>query len=126
MEIARRGWFRHAALPESSDRRRNALVEEDLSRIEAAVGIEGVLDPAHDPHPALAELTQQVALLGDADPVLAGDRSAHGEDLFVEFGEEGVDVVDLLGVAFVGDGRGVEVAVAGVAEGGDADAGISP
>ena len=103
-----------------------SVVAEDLSGVETAGGIEGVLDPAHDPHPALAELAQQVALLGGPDPVLAGDRPAHGEDLFVQFGEEGVDVGDLLGVALVGEGRRVEVAVAGMAEGGDPDAGISP
>ena len=99
----------------------DAPVAEDLSGVEAAAGIEGVLDPAHDPHPPLAELAQQVGLLGDPDPVFAGYRSAHGEDLFVQFGEKGVDVRDLLRVALVGEGRGVEVAVAGMAEGGDPD-----
>ncbi len=122
VEIARWGWFRHRLPPGISAADGDGASSEDLSGIEAAVRIEGVLDPAHDPHPPLAELAQQVALLGDADPVFAGDGAAHGEHLFVEFGEEGVDVGDLLAVAFVGDGRRVKVSVAGVAEGGDPDA----
>jgi hypothetical protein len=94
-------------------------VDKDLSRIEATVGVKSGFDPAHDTNASFAELAEKVALLGDADSMLAGDRSAHLKDFFVELREEGVDVFNLSGMTLVGQGRGVQVAVSGMAECGD-------
>ena len=72
-------------------------------------GMEGVFEPG---------------LFGDADAVLAGDGAAPGDDLVEEFVEGLVGFGFLCGVSGVGDHDvDVDVAVAGVAEAGDGEAG---
>ena len=85
--------------------------------------VEDVLDAAHERADGGVERFAQVGLLGVADAMLAGDLSAQFVCLCVEFFEDGRER-PLPGVfgEVVAQGVDVEVAVAGVAEGADADA----
>src|SRR5713101_1927465 len=69
------GRSRSARCPEASRGSALAPLAEDLSRIQDALGVEGVLDPAHEIE-RVAVLRAHVGLTHRARPVLPGHRAA--------------------------------------------------
>ncbi len=63
---------------------------EDRARIEDAVGVERVLDPAGQRHDVVTEIGGQPGLLRLADTVFTGDRSAEVEREIHDLAERGV------------------------------------
>lgn len=85
------------------------------------MGIEGAFDGEEEVVTAVAELEFEVVALGFADAVFAGDGAAEVDGELEDFSEGVFDPGHFDGVAFVGEDGGVEVAVAHVAEVGDAE-----
>ena len=75
---------------------------------------------------ASPDLLAQEGLLGEADAVFAGDRAAEAERPVEDLVERPVHAVHFVVVAFVGQERRVQVAVAHVAEGADVEVVRSP
>src|SRR5688572_1068445 len=98
---------------------------QKLPRIEDAVWIERVLKRAVGGEGGFAEGLADPAFFGEADAVLAGDGAAVVENPVEEEVERGVRLVADFRDLIVADHEiGVDVAVAGVAEAGDGDAGV--
>ena len=89
---------------------------EDLAWVEQAVGIERALDRAQQFERGIAELAGQESLLGEADPVFAGERAAEGQRVVEDLLHRGLDAVHFLLIALVGQKRRVEIPVAEMPE----------
>src|SRR4029079_4876482 len=89
---------------------------EDLARIEKARGIEGTFDLLHHFETAVPHLLAEPLFFRQADAMLAGDRSAQLQRLLRNPRERVMDARHFILVAFVGEERGVQVAIAHVTE----------
>src|ERR1035438_9829883 len=98
---------------------RSSLVEH-LSRVEYSVRVEDAPEFAHHPHRGIPGELGQERLLGHADAVLAGDGAAETNGLCEYLFEGLLDAMHLIFVALVCQEGGVQIAVAHVAEGADA------
>ena len=85
------------------------------------MGVEGGAEGAHEAHLGIAGEFGEESLFGDADAVFAGDGTAEADGFVEDLVEGQFDAVHFLGVAFVGEEGGVEVAIAHVSEGADAE-----
>ncbi|SPC14782.1 hypothetical protein CO2235_220015 [Cupriavidus oxalaticus] len=103
------------AMPDASVRAA-ARGAEDLARVEDMVGIERVLDHAHQVERILAVLLHQEALLVQPHAVLAGAGAAHRQRAFDDALVDGLGLGHFLRLVRVDQDRHVEIAVADVAD----------
>jgi hypothetical protein len=87
---------------------------EDFAGIEGGIGIEGVVDAAHEIEVGVGEEERHELGFFHADAVLAGERAADFDAIADDFGGGFEGALELRGVAGIVEHDGVQVAVAGV------------
>ena len=87
---------------------------EDFAGIEGGVGIEGVVDAAHEIEVGVGEEERHKFGFFHADAVLAGKRAADFDAIADDFGGGFQGALELRGVAGIVEYDGMQVAVAGV------------
>src|SRR5713226_8451646 len=90
------------------------MQRSDERRIEGGIGIEGVVDAAHEIEIGIGEEERHKLGFFHADAVLAGERAADFDAIADDFGGGPEGAFELLFVARIEEHDGVEVAVAGV------------
>ncbi len=95
---------------------RQLHLPKDLSGVEDAVGVEGGFDGAHDVDGCAVLLAKGVDF-AEADAVLAGAGTAHGQGALEQILIEALGCGDFFGMLFVEDEEDVEVASNGLAHG---------
>ncbi len=87
---------------------------EDFAGVEGGIGIEGVVDAAHEIEIDIGEEERHELGFFHADAVLAGERAADFDAIADDFGGGLEGAFELLFVARIEEHDGMEVAVAGV------------
>ena len=99
---------------------------ENLPRIQDAVRIERVLELFHQRETRAADRGGEKCFLRQSDAVFAGNRPAECERVVENFVHRAFHARHLVGVAFVGEESGMQISIAHVAEGADAQAVARP
>src|SRR5215207_5021566 len=106
----------HQAKRLTSAKRCFASAASDLlARVHEVLGVDGLLDRAMQPQRHVVPLLSELPALDPAEPVLAGDRAAHGRRGREQLSGGGARALQLGPVARVDEERRVQVAVACVA-----------
>src|SRR6266478_1156773 len=87
---------------------------KDFAGIERAMGIEGVVDAAHEVEVGVGEYERHELGLFHADPMFAGERAADFEAVTDDFGRGLHGAFELGGIAGIVEDDGVQIAVTGV------------